>query len=125
MGYGARMGVLVATLAIALGLGGTATKTTTTLRGHVVLQPVEPQCGKRTCTTPARGLTLHLRPRAGRMRTVRTDSRGDFEVVVPAGFYTVSTPLTEASTDAKITPRRIWLHPHQDVRLVFAYRPGR
>jgi hypothetical protein len=121
------MGVVLAALALALGVGATvaATGTGTTLRGHVLLQPVEPQCGKGTCSTPARGLTLHLRPRSGHMRTVHTNARGDFRVVVPAGFYTVSTPLTESSAEAKITPRRIWLHPHQDVRLVFAYRPGR
>ena len=118
------MGVLIAAVAIVLGLGGASTVSTSPLRGHVLLQPVEPRCGADGCAQPAR-VTLHLRARSGRIRTVRTDAKGDFRIVVPAGVYAVSTPLTESSTNATITPRRIGLHPHQDVRLMFAYRPGR
>lgn len=81
------MGVLIAVVAIALGLGGASTVSTSTVQGHVLLQPVEPRCGDNGCAQQAR--------------------------------------VTESSANATITPRRIWLHPHQDVRLVFAYRPGR
>ena len=119
------MGVVIAAAAIAFGLFGTASSSVTTLRGHVNLEPVETQCGVKSCTKPAANLVIHLRARSGKELGVRTNARGDFRLVVAPGFYTVSTPLTETTPSATIAPHRIWLHPRQDVQLVFAYRPGR
>jgi len=100
-----------------------------TLAGHVVLQAMEPQLGspfgKRALGSVARSLVVRFRAADGTVRTAKTNAQGSFALALPPGSYAVSTALTEDSTEAKITPKRIVVQPGRLNRVEFVYRPGR
>jgi len=113
----------LALLAVAAGSAGGATAPT--LVGRVVLVSMEPHCGKAGCGAVARKLELRFRAPNRAVRVVRTDAKGAFRIALPDGTYTVSTPLTEDSPEAKLTPSRVVVRAGALARQTFMYRPGR
>ncbi|HEV8102355.1 MAG TPA: hypothetical protein VGP69_01330 [Gaiellaceae bacterium] len=84
------MGAVILTALLTLTVASQAGSSTTTgLRGHVTIGPLQPVCRPGTpCDGPARHVSLRF-SRGGRSTQTRTDAIGNYRIVLPAGTYVV------------------------------------